>query len=134
MDSQLFEAHFKQLASAYLQHLEQADLTALLHLFAADAEVLSPLYGRQPATDFYTELFADTNQSKLAWKDTLVNSANNSGCIFFEYSWTLASGEVVRFDVIDYVKLDDAGQISFLQIVYDTVQSRPAWGKVESEK
>ena len=101
MDIHQFEIHFKQLASAYLQHLEQAELTALLQLFSPKAEVLSPLYGRQSATDFYTALFADTNQSKLAWKDTLVNGANNSGCIFFEYSWTLASGEVVSFDVID---------------------------------
>ncbi len=127
MDTLQFETHFKQLAQAYLQHLEQANLALLLQLFAPGAEVLSPLYGRQSATAFYTALFKDTNQSQLTWKDTLINNSNRSGCIFFEYSWTLASGETVRFDVIDYVQLDDAGQIKFLQIVYDTVQSRPAW-------
>ncbi|MEL6656638.1 MAG: nuclear transport factor 2 family protein [Bacteroidota bacterium] len=127
-----FETHFQQLSQAYLQHLANADLAALLQLFAPAAEVLSPLYGRQPATDFYRQLFSDTNQSKLQWKDTLVNKGNQSGCIFFEYSWTLATGEVVRFDVIDYVQLIDSGQINFLQIVYDTVQSRPALDKVGS--
>ncbi|MEL6968651.1 MAG: nuclear transport factor 2 family protein [Bacteroidota bacterium] len=125
-----FETHFQQLSQAYLQHLANADLAALLQLFAPAAEVLSPLYGRQPATDFYRQLFSDTNQSKLQWKDTLINNSNQSACIFFEYSWTLATGEVVRFDVIDYVQLNDSGQINFLQIVYDTVQSRPALDKV----
>ena len=40
MDIHQFEIHFKQLASAYLQHLEQAELTALLQLFSPKAEVL----------------------------------------------------------------------------------------------
>lgn len=122
-----FQRQFAVVASAYLEYLEKADLSGLLSLFAPEAEVLSPLYGRQSATDFYQKLFADTNQSVLTPKDTLVNADAGTGCIFFTYSWTLASGEVVGFDVIDYVKLDKAGQITFLQIVYDTVQSRPAW-------
>ena len=133
MKTEQFTQQFARMAQAYLQHLENADLTALLQLFAADAEVLSPLYGRQSATQFYSQLFADTNQSELELKDTLSNTANRSGCIFFQYSWTLASGEVVRFDVIDYLQLNTSGQITFLQIVYDTVQSRPALEKVSGE-
>lgn len=129
MATEQFQQQFAELSSAYLQHLENAELTALLNLFSPEAEVLSPLYGRQSATDFYTDLFADTNQSELTLKGTFINTANHSGCIFFQYSWTLATGEVVSFDVIDYLELGTEGKITFLQIVYDTVQSRPAWEK-----
>lgn len=127
--NQDFLRSFKQLADAYLQHLATADLSQLLSLFAPDAEVLSPLYGRQPATNFYTNLFNDTQNSVLELKDVTVNSDAHSGCIFFNYSWALVNGEVVSFDVIDYLLLNEEGKISFLQIVYDTVQSRPAWEK-----
>lgn len=124
-----FQKQFAVVANAYLEYLEKADLNGLLALFTPQAEVLSPLYGRQSATEFYQKLFADTNESVLHLKDLLVNPENSSGCIFFTYSWTLANGEVVSFDVIDYLTLDSSGQIGFLQIVYDTVQSRPAWEK-----
>ena len=122
-----FLKEFESLATAYLHHLSTADLDGLLQLFAPDAEVLSPLYGRQPATDFYTQLFADTTQSTLTFKDCSVNPGQRSGCIFFNYGWQLANGTAVDFDVVDYLKLNEAGKITFLQIIYDTVQSRPAW-------
>lgn len=128
MDKQ-FQRQFAVVTNAYLEYLEKADLNGLLGLFAPQAEVLSPLYGKQLATTFYRKLFADTEQSVLRLKDILVNPEAGSGCIFFTYSWTLANGEVVSFDVIDYLQLNETGQITFLQIVYDTVQSRPAWSQ-----
>lgn len=122
-----FQERFKRLAEDYLAHLDAAQLEPLLSLFSAGGVVLSPLYGQLPATDFYTRLFADTNNSRLQLKDVLVNPAKASGCIYFNYAWDLANGEVVSFDVIDYLQLNEAGEITFLHIVYDTVQSRPAW-------
>lgn len=129
MSSGLFYEQFEHLSRAYLDYLATSQLEALLNLFSEEAVVLSPLYGRLPATEFYTKLFADTNESVLELKDVLINPDKASGCIYFNYSWRLANGESVSFDVIDYLQLNESGKITFLQIVYDTVQSRPAWGQ-----
>ncbi len=45
-----------QLVDAYLAALGSADVDAVLALFTPDAIVSSPLYGEQPARDFYTDI------------------------------------------------------------------------------
>ena len=128
-----FHKTFAEIAVNYIDYLSVGDLNELLSLFASDAEVLSPLYGRQSAKAFYSRLFADTNDSVLELKDVLSNPKRSSGCIYFSYSWTLASGETVNFDVVDYVQLGPDGKITFLQIIYDTIQSRPALTRVQNK-
>lgn len=117
----------QRLTSQYLQGLAEADIQAILSLFSAEAIVKSPLYGELPATVFYPKLFADTHESVVELKDILTNESALSVCIFFTYSWTMANGRLVVFEVIDYLKLNEQGQIEFLQIIYDTEQARAAF-------
>jgi len=124
-----FKLNFNRLSSQYLQALAEGDLAAILALFQDSAVVISPLYGTLPATDFYATLLQDTQNSELILKDTLVNEQAQSGALFFQYNWVLASGQKVTFDVMDYILLNEAYKIKSLQIIYDTQNARPVWNE-----
>lgn len=122
-----FHRHVQELSEHYLNGLAQADMEGILLLFSPDAQVQSPLYGKMTAALFYRELFKDTQSSEVRLKDILTNENNLSACLFFAYTWTLASGAKVEFEVIDYMQLNKDGLIELLQIVYDTRHSRHAY-------
>jgi hypothetical protein len=122
-----FHRRVQELSEHYLKGLAQADLEGILLLFSPEAEIQSPLYGKMMATLFYRELFKDTQSSEVRLKDVLTNENNLSACLFFAYTWTLASGTKVEFEVIDYMQLNKDGLIELLQIVYDTRHSRYAY-------
>ena len=111
-------------AQDYLTHLHAGDLAAILSLFTPDAQVHSPLYGQRPATDFYTELFADTRRSELTHLDTLTNETTRTAALYFEYNWLMANGQEVVFPCVDILHFTEAGKIATLKIIYDTVVAR----------
>jgi hypothetical protein len=121
-----FHHHVQELSEHYLNGLAQADLDGILNLFSPNAQVQSPLYGKMAATVFYHDLFQDTQSSEVQLKDVLTNERNFSACLFFSYTWILANGTKVEFEVIDYLQLNKEGLIESLQIVYDTRHSRQA--------
>jgi ketosteroid isomerase-like protein len=119
-----------ELVSRYLAALGTADLDAMLPLFAPDAVVLSPLYGRLPAAEFYPRLFADTASADLTLLGTMRGTSvagRQLVSFLFHFDWTLPGGTPAPFDVVDVAELDDAGRITSLRIVYDTVAVRPAF-------
>lgn len=122
-----FHRHVQALSESYLNGLASANLEGILRLFSPTAQVQSPLYGKMPATTFYQNLFKDTQSSVVQLKDVLTNEQNRSACLFFAYTWTLANGAKVQFDVIDYLQLNENGLVDLLQIVYDTRHSRHAY-------
>lgn len=122
-----FQRKVQELSENYLNSLAQGDLEGILGLFAPTALVKSPLYGKMTAAAFYHNLFKDTQSSEVQLKDVLTNEENLSACLFFAYTWTLASGAKVEFEVIDYLQLNKEGLIELLQIVYDTRHSRHAY-------
>ncbi len=119
------------LVERYLAALGAADLDAVLALFAPDATVVSPLYGTLPARDFYPVLFADTAESRLTLKATMRGTRDGRDLVsfWFDFDWTLASGEPAPFSVVDVAGLDDAGRIERLTIVYDTAPIRSAFDR-----
>jgi hypothetical protein len=44
--------------------------------------------------------------------------------LYFEYKWTVKSGKITEFDVVDIFKFNDENKITELKIIYDTVISR----------
>lgn len=125
-----FHHHAQGFSQRYLDGLAQADLEGILGLFTPTAQVKSPLYGKVAASSFYRDLFSDTQSSVVQLKDVLTNEENLSACLFFSYSWTLASGSKVEFEVVDYLKFNKSGLIEFLQIIYDTRHSRQAYERL----
>lgn len=116
----------RALANAYLAALNAGDLDRVLALFDEGATVRSPLYGTQPASDFYAALFKDTQRSQTTLGAVFADGEDPRHAAFhFNYVWTLASGAVVTFDVVDLVRLtDDGRRFAELTIVYDTAPLR----------
>ncbi|RYY44840.1 MAG: hypothetical protein EON53_11715, partial [Actinomycetales bacterium] len=97
-----------QLSHRYLEALEAGDLAGVLSLFAPGATVVSPLYGTLPATEFYPLLLADTGQSRLTLRTTMTGEVDGRTVVslWFDFDWTLASGEPAPFTVVDVAELD----------------------------
>lgn len=120
----------EEVARRYLQALGDADYDALMQLFAADAKVVSPLYGEQPATKFYRELLLDTQDSRLTFLDVFTNAQQRKASLNFQYRWTMADGAIVEFDCVDIFEFDTDGKITKLKIIYDTAQTRPSFDQL----
>lgn len=119
----------KELCERYLAALNEGNLDAVLALFAPDAQVYSPLYGQRDAPSFYTDLFADTNQSETRLLNVFDTSTTGRAvALHFEYDWTLANGELVHFECVDVFSLTSDGlKFQALKIIYDTANIRDAF-------
>jgi len=115
------------LVETYLRALSNADAALAISLFAPDGIVNSPLYGNLPAREFYPELFADTAESVLSLRRTLLSTDATTLAFWFDFSWVLADGTPVPFTVVDIAELDEKRQITRLHIVYDTHPIRESW-------
>lgn len=107
----------------YLRGLARADARAVLRLFAPDGEVLSPLYGRMRAAEFYPVLFAATARSRITLHHVLAGIADPSTLAAdFDYEWDLADGTAARFRCVDVFTFGADTRITQLAIIYDTAQ------------
>ncbi|KAB2350698.1 nuclear transport factor 2 family protein [Actinomadura rudentiformis] len=114
--------------AAYLERLAAGDLDGVLSLFADDAVIESPLYGRMTAADFYTGLFEDTERSEITPVDTFTSNTDpRRVAVRFRYDWTLADGSPTTFDCVDVIDFGRDWQIERLTIVYDTHPLRSVW-------
>ena len=109
----------------YLRALETADYERIIELFTANAMIVSPLYGRQPATTFYRQLGQDTRQSAIEILDVYQGQNTQNWAAHFRYHWTLTNGSKTIFDCVDLFEFDAAGKIALLRIIYDTQDARP---------
>lgn len=118
-----------RLVDEYLASLEAADADRVLALFTADGIVDSPLYGTLPASEFYPLLFADTASSRLTLRATMTGAQEGGAVVsfWFDFDWTLSTGEPAPFTVVDVAELDHHGLIERLHIVYDTAPIRDAF-------
>jgi hypothetical protein len=118
------------LVATYLHALSTANAELAVSLFTDDAVVHSPLYGPQPARDFYPALFADTSQANLTLKSVMTGtdlSGAKTVSFWFHFDWRLPSGVAAPFDAVDVATLGPDERIQSLHIVYDTVEVRPAY-------
>ncbi len=119
---------------AYLKALENADYQAIMELFAEEALVHSPLYGKRPAYDFYRDLFKDTSRSKITLIDLFYHPEKNRASANFLYEWTLGNGSHVFFDCVDIFDFDQRGTIVELKIIYDASSTRLALDSQKNQK
>lgn len=124
----------KETIKKYLSCLEKSDYENLIDLFASDAIVNSPLYGKARAKKFYNDLFSDTNKSTITLKDIFTNEDNSKGAVNFQYDWTLSDGSPVSFDCVDVFKFNSDGKIRELTIIYDTSKTKPEFDRLASSK
>ena len=112
----------------YFKGLETANRELITSVFSENARVHSPLYGDQPAVEFYTKLFADTNQSDV----TLLNffertEYNYTAAVHFKYHWILKDGTPTHFECVDVFKFDENGRVADMTIIYDTAKLRTSF-------
>ena len=122
-------ANVDRLVREYLASLEAAEADRVIALFAPGGIVDSPLYGTMPAAEFYPALFADTASSRLTRRATMTGSTDGRTVVsfWFDFDWTLSTGEPAPFTVVDVAELDEHGLIERLHIVYDTHPIRDAF-------
>ena len=114
----------------YLEGLEKADAESILSLFAENAVVHSPLYGKMTAVDFYKGLFDDSNASVIHCHSIFTNTTKNAANVFFTYEWTMANGKRSTFDCVDIFNFDTNGLITEMRIIYDTAKTRPLFDEL----
>lgn len=112
------------IAKAYIACLAKGDLQGLLALFAEHAIVISPVYGKKNYKDFYTQLFADTQNSELNIKGIFEDAETGKIALHFDYGWTLRNGSKLNFEVVDILEFDQDNKITVFTIIYDTVRAR----------
>ena len=130
---------------SYFERLTASDMTGVLALFAPGATVTSPYLGTLPATAFFVSLDQASAQNRLTVFDVLLGERGDSGAAHFEYDWTLASGDRIVFEGVDYFRFaaaadadagdgagaeNGAGETRFtsLSIFYDTHPAREQVG------
>jgi ketosteroid isomerase-like protein len=111
----------------YLHSLETSDYETLMSLFAKDAVVHSPLYGKVSASQFYKDLFKDTAESKITLLNVYPSEDGRGAAAHFQYDWTLADGTRAPFEVVDVFTFSKEGKITELKIIYDTAKTRVAF-------
>jgi hypothetical protein len=113
----------------YLSYLEEGDSGKILHLFTRDAVVVSPLYGKIRASDFFPELLTDTLESKITLEDiSRSSSAKYRFAAHFIYDWKLRDGRNVTFLCTDVFDFDESsGKIRRLSIIYDSRHAKSAF-------
>ncbi|WP_299626584.1 nuclear transport factor 2 family protein [uncultured Tenacibaculum sp.] len=113
-----------QVATSYLQFLENGEIEKVIELFDENGIVESPIYGVKKASVFYRELQNDTSKSELELKGIFEQNDSNTIALYFLYKWTLKNNKIVEFDVVDIIDINTEGKITKLKIIYDTVISR----------
>jgi hypothetical protein len=126
------------IAQRYLAALESGRLDEILALFHPEAEIFSPLYGRNRPQEFVTRLLGDTSKSKLTHYATFSGS-DPSGtkqlvALYFGYEWHLRAGKVATFDIVDIFEMTEDGLIRKLNIVEDTAIAKPAFEAATGRK
>ena len=104
------------ISKSYIEYLSKGKLEQILSLFAENGIVVSPVYGKKTAHDFYTQLFADTNNSELEIKGIFEDANSGNIALHFNYGWTLKNDSKVNFEVVDIIAFTEKDEIKTLTI------------------
>ena len=113
-----------EIAKQYIEFLAKGEVNKVIDLFSENGKVSSPIYGEKSASDFYQTLAGDTINSELSLKEIFENPLSGNIALYSEYKWTVKSGKIVKFDVVDLIEFNDDHKIVALKIIYDTVITR----------
>lgn len=120
-----------EIIQSYFHALERGDEYAILQLFADNGIVVSPLYGRMKASDFFEQLFEDTAQSLITLIQIFKGSLTRSAAAHIRYRWTIEDEEPISFEAVDIFEFDSQKKIFKLTIIYDTAFVREAFERLK---
>ncbi|WP_170401150.1 nuclear transport factor 2 family protein [Ruegeria arenilitoris] len=112
----------EQLAERYLHAIESGDLSVMLGLFAEDATATSPISGKQPARDFYTNVMRITRDRSIVHKNTFTDTSGAPlMAVHFDYTRTIRDGHPETIECVDLFELtEDQSRFRSVRIIYDT--------------
>ena len=113
-----------RLVRTYFERLTAADYPGILNLFEPDGWVDSPFLGKVPAAEFFARLGKASSRNILTVHDVLFGENGDSAAAQFEYDWTLASGDKILFQGVDYFRFGPSGRFASMSIFYDTHPTR----------
>ncbi|MES0825774.1 nuclear transport factor 2 family protein [Ruegeria sp. SCP11] len=110
------------LARQYLQAIESGDVSEMLNLFAEDATATSPISGKQPARDFYTNVMHITHDRTTIHKNTFADTSGSPQmAVHFDYTRTIRDGHPETIECVDLFELtEDKSRFKSVRIIYDT--------------
>lgn len=111
-----------ELARRYLRAIESGDLSQMLSLFAEGATATSPISGRQPAREFYTNVMKITHDRSTLRKNVFVDTSGAPQmAVHFNYTRTIRDGHPETIECVDLFELTaDLMQFASVRIIYDT--------------
>jgi len=112
----------------YFTHLTASEIDQIIEMFEPSGQVTSPYLGQMPASEFFTKLGKASQQNKLTVFDVLIGENGDSAAAHFEYDWTLASGDNIVFQGVDYFQFSANGKFASMSIFYDTFPTRAKVG------
>jgi hypothetical protein len=121
----------EKIIKQYLKALEKGSHENMMKLFSKNAAIISPLYGKISAADFYRELFKDTSKSKISLLNIFKGNKKFVGAGHFRYDWILKDGTPTTFECVDVFNFTTEGKIKQLTIIYDTSKIRPSFEKMK---
>ncbi len=112
----------------YFDRLTASAIREIIDMFEPDGQVNSHYLGRMPASDFFAKLGTASQRNKLTVFDVLIGENGDSAAAHFEYDWTLAGGDNIVFQGVDYFRFGAEGKFASMSIFYDTHPTRQAVG------
>ena len=109
---------------SYFDRLTASAIDEIIEMFEPTGHVDSPYLGTMPASEFFATLGNASRQNKLTVFDVLIGENGDSAAAHFEYDWTLASGDRIVFQGVDYFKFSERGKFASMSIFYDTHPTR----------
>ncbi|MEM1387352.1 MAG: nuclear transport factor 2 family protein [Pseudomonadota bacterium] len=116
------------LITLYFERLSASDIDGVIALFEPEAQVHSPFLGQVAAAPFFHRLGRASRASRLQVFDILLSEGGTSAAAYFQYDWTLQSGEQIVFQGVDHFTFGTTGRFAALRIFYDTHPIREAVG------
>lgn len=123
----------EELCRSYLTAVESGDLEALLTNFADGATASSPIFGKQPARDFYAYVMRVTSDRSMTLRTIFVGASDTSrAAIHVAYTRTVGSGKPATIEVVDVFELtEDFSKFAAVTIIYDTAPVRSDFQRPE---
>jgi len=112
----------------YFDRLTSGDTDGIIRMFDDTGIVVSPFLDQMSTDEFFAKLSAAYSASNLTVFDILLNQSGSSAATYFQYDWTLASGDDVVFQGVDYFEFSNSGKFKSLRIFYDTHPLRKTVG------
>jgi ketosteroid isomerase-like protein len=109
----------------YVRAIQQHDYAQVIACFAANATVIHPIFGTQPATEFFRSLLAKVTADTITLKAIFCSADDpHVAAVLFSDMWTTAEGLEFKNDIVLIFNFDDAALVERLTVIFDTFPMR----------